>query len=101
MKTYEKLAAALREVGLEEMAKKADTGYYHDFLSPIAFPEMALAADLAALRGKEVMGSPRWHQINALRNRHLNGDFDADLAESEEWMSGPDGQEAMRELLLK
>lgn len=80
------LASELTKAGLPEMAAKAATGYYHDFLSPLDFPEMQLATDLA------IAGTPA---ALALRDRHLNGEFDATLAESDDWAAGPDGQAAL------
>lgn len=50
------------------MAAKADTGWYHDFLSPLAAPALQLANDLAAAGTPEAL---------VLRSRHLNGEFDA------------------------
>lgn len=98
MKTYEKLAVALRAVGLEAMAKKADTGYYHDFLSPLDFPSLQLALDLATAAEAEKLEVIR-SAILYLRNQIIDGIFDADLAESDEWMSGPEGRDAMRRLV--
>jgi hypothetical protein len=92
MHTKDFLAQELRKAGLDEMAAKAATGYYHDYLSPLPFPEMQLAADLAAAAtaGNEA--------ALALRNRHLNGEFDANLEESNEWANSPDGRAAFDEL---
>lgn len=92
MHTKDILAAALREAGLDRMADQAATGYYHDFLSPLAFPEMQLEQDL---RG---VGTPA---AEAVRQRHLQGDFDASNEESEEWARGPDGQDAFRQLIAR
>lgn len=92
MHTKDILATALREAGLNEMADKAATGYYHDFLSPLDLPEMQLDADLVAVGTPEAM---------ALRKRHHNGDFDASTEESEEWADSPDGQDAIRRLIRR
>lgn len=93
MHTTEKLAQELEKAGLDEMAKKAREGLYHDFLSPLTFPEMELDKDLAeAARG----GNKAAYE---LRRRHHNGDFDASKEESDEWARSPDGQEAMRSLI--
>jgi hypothetical protein len=96
--TKDVLADALREVGLTEMADKASTGYYHDFLSPLDFPEMQLEADLREARLREP-DFTRKDAIEAVRRRHLNGDFDANTAESEEWFNGPEGRDAMNRLV--
>jgi hypothetical protein len=90
MHTKDFLASELTKAGLPEMAAKAATGYYHDFLSPLDFPEMQLAADLAAA------GTPA---ALALRERHLNGEFDANLKESDEWASSPYGKAAFGALV--
>jgi hypothetical protein len=74
--TKDILAAELIKAGLPDMAAKATTGYYHDFLSPLDFPCLQLAADLQAI------GTPA---AMALRARHLRGEFDASLEESDEW----------------
>ena len=42
--TKDYLAQELRAAGLNAMADKAATGYYHDFLSPLALPETQLLA---------------------------------------------------------
>lgn len=89
MHTKDKLAEALRKIGLNEMADKAAKGWYHDFLSPLDFPELQLSMDLAAVGTPEAL---------ALRSRHHNGEFDASPAESEEWAKSPEGQAAMRML---
>lgn len=97
-KTSEQLARALDAVGLVDMAKKARADHYHDFLSDEELPEMELEREL------------RWHRDHALdpiqarlieqvRQRHLNGEFDASKEESEEWMQSPEGQEAARAIL--
>lgn len=76
MHTKDILAAELNKAGLGSMAVLAAQGYYHDFLSPLATPCLQLAADLAAA------GTPA---ALALRERHLNGEFDASKEEGDEW----------------
>lgn len=96
MHTKDKLAEALREVGLEDMAAKAEKGWYHDFLSPLDLPEMTLVNDLAVA----AQGYPdRAVRIMTLRKRVMNGDFDASTEESDEWAQSPEGQEAFRLLM--
>lgn len=90
MHTKDFLAQELDAAGLHEMARKARTGYYHDFLSTIDFPDMQLDADLLQV-GTDA--------AKALRRRHHNGEFDASIEESEEWAGSADGQETMRGLL--
>ena len=81
--TKDLLADALRQAGLEQMAVKAATGYYHDYISPLAAPCLQLAADLAEA------GTPA---ALALRARHLNGEFDATAEEGDDWMASSDGR---------
>jgi hypothetical protein len=102
MHTKDMLAAELRRIGLADtsdkaatlfaMADKAAQGYYHDFLSPLDFPEMQLVNDLARVGTIEAM---------ALRQRIINGDFDATEEESEEWAASAEGQEALGKLVNK
>ena len=92
MHTKDILAAELIKAGLPEMAKKAAAGYYHDFLSPIEAPCLQLAADLAAVRTPAAI---------LLRNRHLNGEFDASLEESDDWAASADGRSAFSRLIEK
>lgn len=88
--TKDKLADALRMAGLHDMADKAATGYYHDFLSDLDLPCLQLDIDLAAA------ATPA---AQALRERHANGEFDASLEESEAWADSDDGQETMGRLI--
>jgi hypothetical protein len=90
MHTKDFLAAELTKAGLTDMAAKAATGYYHDFLSPLDLPSLQLAQDLLAAGTPEAL---------ALRERHLNGEFDASKEESDQWAAGPDGQAAFGQLI--
>lgn len=90
MHTKDQLADALAAIGLTEMAAKAREGYYHDFLSPLDRPELTLVHEL------RLIGTPG---AMALRQRAINGDFDARLEESEAWAKSADGQEASRQLM--
>lgn len=96
--TKDKLADALRAVGLDFMADRAAEGWYHDFLSPLDFPEITLVNDLAVAARKN---SDRTEQIMILRERVMQGQFDANEKESEEWMKSPEGQAAMESLIRK
>lgn len=84
------LAQELRAAGLDAMADKAATGWYHDYLSPLDAPAITLADDLA------VAGTPA---AMALRKRHLNGEFDATKEESDDWARSPEGQETFDRLI--
>ena len=89
MHTKDFLAQELEKAGLPEMAEKAREGYYHDFLSPPAMPCQQLAADLLEIGTVAAL---------SLRRRHINGEFDANTEESEEWAKSLEGRRAMREL---
>ena len=94
MHTKDKLALALTEVGLPEMAGRAAQGYYHDYLSPLDLPELTLIGDLAVAASKASNSAA----IMNLRKRVMNGDFDASKTESDEWAASDEGQEAFRML---
>jgi len=89
MHTKDFLAQELRAAGLTEMADKAATGYYHDYLSPLDTPCLQLEADL-----REV-GTP---EALKLRARHIAGEFDASTEESEDWYNSPEGQEIIENI---
>lgn len=95
MHTKDMLAEELEKANLPEMAKRARKGDYHDFLSTLTFPEMELDKDLvAAIKA----GNKAAYD---LRRRHHRGEFDASLAESDEWAASPDGQAAFGSLLKR
>jgi hypothetical protein len=94
MHTKDKLAEALRKVGLDKLAEAAAGGYYHDFLSPLDLPELTLVNDLTISAG-----GPKREEILALRRDVIEGKFDASKEESDEWMQSPEGQEAYRRLV--
>ena len=85
--TKDTLAGELRKIGLNAMAEKAASGWYHDFLSPLPFPELQLASDL------EHIGTP---EARALLMRHLDGEFDATVEEGEEWAASEDGRRSAK-----
>lgn len=87
--TKDLLADALNEIGLTEMATRAGNGFYHDFLSPLPFPELYLVHELADVGTPEAM---------ALRKRCIEGDFDATTEESEEWAHSEEGRLAFERL---
>lgn len=97
--TKDKLAAALREIGLNEMAERAGDGMYDEFTSPLALPMMQLIRDLTyAMNAVEPdAGQP----IAKLRKRVVDGDFDATEAESDAWAASEDGQETFSMLVRR
>lgn len=98
MHTKDILANALRDVGLTDMAAKAATGWYHDFMSPLDAPTLTLVDDLAVAAKND---SPQRAAILALRARAINGDFDATTAESRDWADSPEGQETVGKLFRR
>jgi len=92
MHTKDFLAQELEKAGLAAMAAKAREGYYHDFLSPLAMPCQQLASDLLAVGTAEAL---------VLRQRHINGEFDANIEESEEWAKSLEGRRAVRGLVTR
>jgi hypothetical protein len=97
--TKDKLANAMREIGLTALADRAATGYYHDFLSPLDLPAVALVNALSI--AEQYADLDRATAINALRLRVINGDFDASAEESEDWAKSEEGQDTMRRLIPK
>src|SRR5882724_4050283 len=89
MHTKDLLAAELEKAGLHEMAIKARQGHYHDYLSPLDTPDLELEFDLLAAVTAGNM------QAQELRMRHHNGEFDASIQESDEWMDSPEGKAAV------
>jgi flavorubredoxin len=96
MHTKDKLADALRELGLDAMAAKAAEGYYHDYLSPLPLPELQLMQDLSEA------AKQRPGELQAfidLHGRIIDGDFESSIEESDEWATSEDGQAAFRSLI--
>jgi hypothetical protein len=85
--TTERLAQALEVANAPTwMIQKAREGYYDDYKSPLAFPEMQLHHD-AHVAGLEIIKAA----VEA-------GAFDATKEESDEWARSPEGQAAFAEL---
>lgn len=96
-RTSQKLANALRAAGFADLARRAEADEFHDFLSPHSFPEMELDSALVAL-AKNASNARQRTAARILRERHHNGEFDADLKESDDWAASEAGQEAFRRL---
>jgi hypothetical protein len=101
--TTEKLARALRELGTlavpPALIRRAEAGHYHDFLSPLAFPEMELVNELTALANHPSRARrPAGLALMGLRQRVIDGEFDASKAESDAWARSPEGQATWAEL---
>jgi len=98
--TTAKLAQALREVpGMpRDMITRAVDGYYHDYLSPLIFPEIQLVSDLKALAKQPATGPKARAALASLAQRVVDGDFDATKEEADAWASSTEGQETFRQL---
>lgn len=92
MHTKDFLADELRKADLSEMANKAATGYYHDYLSPLDMPSIQLLADLTKA------GTPA---ALALQQRVIDGEFDASKEESAAWAASAEGQAAFNMLVSR
>jgi hypothetical protein len=94
--TTAKLARALEAVpGVPgAMIERARTGYYHDFMSPLDFPEIQLVADLRKLASAPATPRNSRPLLRALAKAVIDGDYDVSKAESDDWMRSPEGQEA-------
>ena len=85
--TTVRLSVALAEANATPlMVQRALDGYYDDFKSPLATPLMALVEEA------------RRQGLTDIVERVKAGEFDSTREESDAWMSGPEGSEAMREL---
>lgn len=98
--TTAKLARALSGIpGVpKEMIAKAIEGFYHDYMSPLAMPELQLISDLRDLA--QAPATPRDSRplLRAMARRVVDGEFDATKEESDEWARSPEGQETFRQL---
>lgn len=98
MMTKDRLAAALRELNLDDMANRAASGWYDDYLSPLDAPIITLVDDLAVAAATD---TAKRGAIIELRRLVMDGDFDGTAEESEAWANSPEGQAALRSLLRK
>lgn len=99
--TTVKLAKALGEIpGVpEDFIQRATGGYYHDYLSPLDFPEIQLVADLRELASRPATPRNSRPLLRDMARRVIAGEFDASKAESDEWARSPEGQETFRQLV--
>lgn len=89
----DRLAAALDAADYHRLAARARRHEFHDFRSEHAAPLHVLVEELRKVPG----GGER---AEALIGRVIGGEFDATMAESEEWMASSEGQQAMKDLGL-
>jgi hypothetical protein len=98
--TTAKLAKALSGIpGVpREMIQRAVDGYYHDYLSPLALPEVQLVSDLRDLASRPATPRDSRPLLKALAQAVIDGEHDATKEESDAWAASPDGQETFRQL---
>ena len=97
--TSQKLADALYQAGLIELAERAKTDEFHDFLSSHALPDLVLDGELAIIAKDPKRDNRQRLAAHYIRLRHHKGEFDASLQESDAWADSPDGKEAFGQLL--
>jgi hypothetical protein len=99
--TARKLGRALRAIpGVpEQMITWAEGGYYHDFLSPLVFPEMTLHALLRGMARDPKYPESSRVQLAALDEALVRGEYDATREESDQWAKSDEGREVFRELV--
>lgn len=97
-RTSQHLADVLRAAGFVALAKRAEADEFHDFLSQHGFPEMELDRELSQIAGSTVHAEHSRLAAHHIRMRLHDGEFDADLKESDDWAASADGQAAMAEL---
>jgi hypothetical protein len=86
--TSERLARDLGAAGAPAaMITRAREGYYDDYRSPVAFPQIQLISDLHAAG------------LVPLCVRAARGEWDGTRAEADAWLRSPEGAEALREFL--
>jgi hypothetical protein len=98
--TTAKLARGLSAIPAipKEMVQRAIDGYYHDFLSPLDFPEMQLVEDLRTVAANRSLPRSTRQEIGKLAQRVIDGEFDASAEESAAWAESPEGRETFRAL---
>jgi len=86
-----KLARALDDAGLTDLATQARNDDFHDFFSDrYATPGIALASALLEADTPAAL---------KLRERVIAGEFDASEAESEAWADSEDGRQTLKKLI--
>jgi hypothetical protein len=77
------------------MIERARTGYYHDYLSPLATPEIQLVKDLRELAARPATPRISRPLLRALAQAVIDGEHDSSPEEGDEWARSPEGQETM------
>lgn len=88
--TPERLAQALEALDdprLDLIIERARSGFYDDFKTPLAYPQIELLKDLRPFGHAEII------------RRIIDGEFDATPEESAAWAKSPEGQKAFKSLM--
>jgi hypothetical protein len=94
----QKLADALKAAGFAGLAMRAGQDEFHDYLSPHALPEIELDMLLVSVISDDNFSERARLAAHHIRQRLHDGEFDATLAESDEWAASADGQAAFAQL---
>ena len=97
--TSQKLADVLRAAGFEGLAERAETDEFHDFLSNHPLPDLVLDQELHVIASNQKFSERERLAAHHIRMRHHDGEFDASLAESDDWAESPEGHDAFRRLI--
>lgn len=100
-RTSQHLADTLRAAGFEGLAERAETDEFHDFLSNHPAPAMVLDFELVSIISNDKNSERARMAAHHIRMRHHDGEFDADLEESDDWAASPEGQAAFKSLTRK
>jgi hypothetical protein len=77
----------------------ARNGYWHDYVSPLNFPAMALVEHLQILASQPTTSPESAKQIMELMRQVVNGEFDGTKEEADAWFKSPEGRKAMNDLM--
>jgi hypothetical protein len=99
--TRERLAADLEKVpGMPpKMIQQAREGFYDDYLSPLAMPQIALVNDLLLQAKLPTTGPNARDQIVALVRQVMEGEYDGTKEEAREWGRSKEGRDALNSLI--
>lgn len=87
----ERLAKELDRIGQPELAANARMNQYHDFLSDSATPASDIISALSQIAHRSASATE-------LRQRVMDGEFDAPDEEGDEWAASEEGQATFAEL---
>lgn len=95
--TSQKLADALRAAGFDDLAKRAKADEFHEFFGPHAAPGMLLAELLFLIYRDDPVEKHKIAAMN-IRQRLIDGDFEASEEESAAWAMSAEGKDAFKRL---